>query len=476
MIYSIFFRNTMSQPTHQETICTVRIDGMTCQNCELTVERSWKKLDGVQRVEVNASTGMARLIVNGHAPDIARLQQALGETDYRVTTYAETATPLTSSRPSFWRLVGLFALILLLWKVLSGIGLFGGIATFSAGTGFWTVFVIGLIAASSSCIAVAGGLLLSSMATFNRRYASASTAGRMRPVALFIGGRVISYTLLGGLIGLIGTALSPPPLVTGIIAIAAAMYMLVMGLDMLQLAPRWLKRLMPRMPKGLSHRVLDAEGTEHWSAPMLLGGATFFLPCGFTQALQLYALTTGSFWTSASLLLAFALGTAPTLFLLGWASGSLKGKTGRFFFQFSGALVVVLGLWNVQNGFAIAGHPLTWPDAGGAQAASSGLMDAADGVSYDGRSQIMRMSVDQTGYAPSRFTIRAGVPTRWKIDGTNAAGCGTVIQSPALGIGQRLLKPGENEIAFNAPEQPGIYPFSCSMGMYRGQITVIPNS
>ena len=253
--------------------------------------------------------------------------------------------------------------------------------------------------------------------------------------------------------------------------------MLIMGLEMLHLAPRWLKRLMPRMPKQLSHRMLDAEQKEHWAAPFLLGGATFFLPCGFTQALQLYALTTGSFWTSATLLLAFALGTAPALFALGWASSSLKGKKGRFFFQFSGALVIVLGLWNIQNGLAIMGHPLSWPDQGCASTTCSiNESNVSSGVTFDGQTQTLNMAVEQTGYAPSRFTIRAGVPTRWNIDGTNAAGCATVIQSPALGIAQKLLTAGENTIEFTAPTQPGTYPFSCSMGMYRGQITVVANS
>jgi plastocyanin domain-containing protein len=108
-------------------------------------------------------------------------------------------------------------------------------------------------------------------------------------------------------------------------------------------------------------------------------------------------------------------------------------------------------------------------------ASNASTGNAAANVVSDGQTQIMRMAVGYSGYSPNRFTIKAGLPTRWEIDGTNAGGCGSVIQSRALGI-QKALSPGQNVIAFTAPQQPGTYQFSCSMGMYRGQITVVPNT
>src|SRR3989338_9139610 len=215
-----------------------------------------------------------------------------------------------------------------------------------ASLSFVAVLVMGLVAGTSSCLAVAGGLLLSSASKFQ---------GRMRPVILFITGRVVSYGFFGGLIGWIGSAFLFSPFITGGLIIAAAVYMFVMGLDMLQITPKWLKKRMPTMPKALSRRIVNAEGNTHWAAPFLLGGATFFLPCGFTQALQVYALTTGSVFESGMLLAGFAIGSTPALAALGWASNFLKGKAGALFFQFSGALVVVLGVLNFQNGLALAG-------------------------------------------------------------------------------------------------------------------------
>ncbi len=469
--------SSVSDPVPSQ-ILKVAIDGMTCRSCEITIERIWKKIPSVNKVEVDATRGRARIITQGAPPTITQLQDALGEEKYRVKAVhghdRRSSAPVTTSRSSMMQLVGLFALVVLLGKLFLRLGLLQQSVVLGASTSVGAVFLLGLVAASSTCIAVSGGLLLSSAATFNRRYgATVSSAQRMRPVVLFVSGRLLSYAILGSIIGLVGKALTPSPLIVGSITILAAVSMLVMGLEMLHLSPAWLKRMLPRMPKRLSHIVMDIEnGQPRWWTPVLLGAGTFFLPCGFTQALQLYALTTGSVLTSAALLFAFALGTAPALLALGWASSSLKGKAGQFFFRFSGALVIVLGLWNLQNGFTITGHPLEWPSLGIPSFAYATTEDPA--VSFDGRTQTVAMTVGLGGYQPNQFTIRAGVPTQWVVDASQAGGCLTVLQAPQLDIRQ-LLNPGQNVIEFT-PQTPGQYAFSCSMGMYRGLITVVANN
>lgn len=463
---------------------TVHIQGMHCRSCEITIERKFKTLSGVESVDVNAANGKAKITYSGSAPSAKELEQLIAEDGYSIQSGSAKKDSVSTFNPTQQRLpaaklVGLFALVLVLGYFLTKAGLLSPSINLGSSTGYGAAFALGLIAATSSCLAVSGGLLLSSAARFNERYASSSPAARMRPVALFVLGRVTSYGLLGGVIGLVGTAIDPSPWVTGGITIVAAVYMFIMGLDMLHLAPSWMKQLMPRMPKALSHKILDGEKKTHPLAPFSLGALTFFLPCGFTQALQLYALTTGSGVTSGLILFLFALGTAPALLVLGWASGSLKGKWGKWFFQFSGALVVVLGIWNVQNGLAITGHPLRWPSVSSSatQAATDSTSPDDPNVEYDGTKQVVRMKASPAfGYDPEQFTLRAGVPTEWIVDGTDAGGCISVLQAPKLGIKEYLdTSTTENVIAFT-PTTPGTYTFSCSMGMYVGQIKVVANT
>ncbi len=458
-----------------EKTMKVCIDGMTCRSCEITIERQLKRVPGLKSVDVNAGNGTAVIRCDESCSlDIPQLQNAIHDKKYTVREWTQARVQATcEERPNLFRLIGLFALVLLLGSLLEKLGFSVAGGTVTETMSFAAAVVLGVVAGTSSCLAVSGGLLLSSMAKFNERYASATSNQRMRPALLFATGRVVAYALLGGLIGVLGQAFTFSPLVTGGLIILAAFYMLIMGLDMLKISPRWLKACMPRMPKSLSHRIVDAQGKEHWSAPFLLGAATFFLPCGFTQSLQVFALTTGSFGQSALMLGGFALGTVPALLALGFASSSLKGKAGKFFFQFSGALVVVLGIWNLQNGLALAGvtAPQITFEPAKEQAVAVNANDP--NVRLVSGVQTIQMSLIDTApyYSPSdEFTVKAGVPVRMQINGIGR-GCRSALQIPKLGASVYLNK--QNNVLEFTPEKAGRYVFSCGMGMYRGTLNVV---
>jgi len=453
-----------------ETTSVIAISGMTCRSCEIAVEKGFKQLPGVARVDVDAAKGTATIVSDGRPPSLEALQDAVKEEGYAVRGMSE---PVFSERPSLAGTAALFAVVLAAAWAFSKTGLLDRAYDIGGGTTFAGAVLIGLVAGSSSCVAVAGGLLLSSAKKFHERYGGRSVAGRMRPVMLFVGGRLASYALLGGAIGFAGKAIAPPPLATGALIILAAVYMVLMGLDMLGLAPRSLLRLMPKMPKSLGRRILGADGKEHPVMPAILGGATFFLPCGFTQSLQLYALTSGSFAAGAMVLGGFALGTAPMLLGIGWASSSLKGRAGMMFFRFSGALVVVLGLWNVQNGFTVAGHPLALPKFQVPAAAADAERAEDPHVANEGDVQVITMSLlgQEPFYAPSdRFTVKAGRPVRLVINGVGM-GCRSMFQIPKFNV-QLALNKQVNVVEFT-PTSTGEAVFSCSMGMYRGSFNVV---
>lgn len=467
---------TIQEPSKTDDL-HLRVSGMTCHSCEVLIERSWKHLDGVNSVSVNAGTGKALIKTDGRKITLHDLQSAIGGHQYKLhwDNNDLISEPVTeeSLKPSFGKLIVMFILAIVLVNLFSKLGLAKSSFSVGAGMGIGAALVIGLIASASSCLAINAGLLLSSAATFNEKYPSTTRIGRMRPVFMFVIGRVASYSIFGAALGFIGKSLTPSPLITALIVIVAAVYMLVMGLEMLHIAPSWLKRLLPGMSKSLSHKILDAEKKKNPLMPFILGGATFFLPCGFTQSLQLYALTTGSGIQSGLILMTFALGTVPMLLALGYAGNALKGGLGRAFHQFSGALVVVMGLVNLQNGLTLAGYPLSLPTITPATVAQtdSTKSKSADLAPTDKDGvQVIKMAVNG-GYTPDNFTIKAGVPVRWEVDGTNALGCDKILVSRELGI-QKLLDKGTNIFNFT-PKSAGTIQFSCSMGMYRGSFTVV---
>lgn len=325
---------------------------------------------------------------------------------------------------------------------------------------YGVVFVIGLVASVSSCIAVTGGLLVAVAAKYNDVSRDLSNFQRLKPHLYFNVGRVASYTLLGGAVGALGSTLTLSPAINGILSIVASAVMILLGLQMLRLFPG-LTRFMPTMPKALSYRIHDLAERETKESAFALGAATFFLPCGFTQALQLYVLSKASFTIGALTMLAFSLGTLPALLSLSAVSSFATGVFQQRFLKLAGAAVIVLGIVNIQYGLVLAGGDLGSSQTAARTEAATVAMTQSTPT---GAKQIAVMRVDGYQYIPNRFIVTQGVPVDWRIEGGNAAGCGRVLYAPKLGIRKLLASDGTTTITFT-PKETGEFAFNCGMGM-----------
>ena len=335
------------------------------------------------------------------------------------------------------------------------------------------VFIIGLVASVSSCIAVTGGLLVAVAAKYTEASAGLTSGQRMRPHIYFNAGRILSYTLLGGAIGALGSALTFSPEINGVLTLVASAVMILLGLQMLKLLPS-LTRFLPTMPKSFSHFIHDLAERDANGGAFVLGAATFFLPCGFTQALQLYVLAKGSFATGALTMLAFSLGTLPALLSLSAMSSFASGSFQRHFLKFAGAAVIVLGIANIQYGLVLTGSAMNaasvTPDKPPVEM-SPPKMTATQGK------QVVVMRIDGFSYIPNRFTVKQGVPVEWRIDASEAAGCGRFLIAPRLGIRKVLSDRSTTTISF-VPQEVGDFGFNCGMGMMTpgSKFTVVPNA
>ena len=335
------------------------------------------------------------------------------------------------------------------------------------------VFVIGLVASVSSCIAVTGGLLVAVAAKYTEASTVLTPVQRMRPHIYFNAGRILSYTLLGGAIGALGSALTLSPEINGVLTLVASAVMILLGLQILRLLPA-LTRFLPTMPKSFSHFIHDLAERDANGGAFVLGAATFFLPCGFTQALQLYVLAKGSFAIGALTMLAFSLGTLPALLSLSAMSSFASGSFQRHFLKFAGAAVIVLGIANVQYGLVLTGSAMNvasvTPDKPPVEM-SPPQMTATQGK------QIVVMRIDGFSYIPNRFTVKQGVPVEWRIDASEAAGCGRFLLAPRLGIRKLLSDRSTTTISF-VPQETGEFGFNCGMGMMTpgSKFTVVPNA
>lgn len=338
--------------------------------------------------------------------------------------------------------------------------------------GYGLVFLIGLVASVSSCIAVTGGLLVALAAKYNEVTDTRPGLQRLKPLVYFNAGRIISYTLLGGAVGALGSALTLSSEVTGILTIAASAVMILLGIHMLKLVPS-VSRLLPRMPKVFGRQILDLSRRDVRGGAFVLGALTFFLPCGFTQALQLFVLAKGSFAVGALTMLAFSLGTLPALLSLSAVSSFARGAFQRHFLKFAGAAVIVLGVMNIQYGFVLTGSEFASAEPVATSAPASPVSTSASPVPVQTApaqqaqtidKQIAVMRIVGLDYLPNRFTVKQGVPVEWRIDASEAVGCGRVLLAPRLGIRKLLSSNSTTTISFT-PTEIGDFAFNCGMGM-----------
>lgn len=367
---------------------TLCICGMTCASCELLLERKLKAVPGIKNVTVNYKTGIAHITADANKlPSEERILSVILKAGYNL---AEDGAPTLSSveptQRKWMEIGGSLLIIFAIYKILQAFDLVSLAPSTSGALSLGGIFVIGLVAGTSSCLAVTGGLLLALAAKHNEVNRAETPWEKFKPLLHFNIGRLVSYFVLGGLVGVIGQSITLSTKMSGYMGIIVAFIMLWLALTILQIIPKGSFPIRP--PKKLSRWVASLSESDHPMAPFTLGAMTFFLPCGFTQSLQLVALASGNFVTGALTMFTFALGTLPSLLGLSAISSTATGTTSRLFLRFSGALVLMLAIFNLNSGFALTGFNLdsvlNSPPAavGSAPAVTGGVQEVAMKVTH----------------------------------------------------------------------------------------------
>jgi sulfite exporter TauE/SafE/copper chaperone CopZ len=449
--------------------CSVDISGMHCRSCEILIEDELKKIPGVNEAYVNHKNGTATIKFAGdlHETDVIRAVESAGYTYGRSDGKEKK---LISFDARIYRELGIAGVVSLgLFLLAKQLGLFNLSAGVSGNySSLPVVFLIGITAGVSTCMALVGGLVLGSSARFAKKHPEASGMGKFKPHLFFNLGRILSYFVLGGLIGFLGSVFQLSTSVLGIMTVGVGLVMLLLGTQLIDMFPI-LKSISFTIPKsvsrffGIKNRA-DRDYTHKNSA--VLGALTFFLPCGFTQAMQIYAMSTGSVVAGSLTMGVFALGTAPGLLGVGGLAAAIKGQASGIFFKTAGIVVIALSFFNITNGLNLLGV-----DVGSVTTKASPTAVVNKNVKIVDGVQEVRMRQVSSGYVPNSFTIRKDLPVRWIINSEDSNTCASSIVSQKLGVRQGL-KRGENIIEFT-PSEVGTIRFSCSMGMYTGSFTVV---
>jgi sulfite exporter TauE/SafE/copper chaperone CopZ len=300
---------------------------------------------GITRVDVDLSKRLVTIegdLANDREKVAAELSQLIAPHNYALSTEkqyeAREYTTMLLALP-----VG--AVILLLFYLLQRSGILN--LGFTGGLTPITALMVGVIASLSSCLAIVGGLVLSLSANISKDVSS------VRPFFFFHVGRLSGFAFLGGVLGFIGASLSINPSITTMLGILAAVVMIMLGINLLDIL-HLTKRFQLVLPRMAFDRLTKIE--NGFFAPLLIGIGTFFLPCGFTQAMQVASLSSGSFFGGMTIMGMFALGTLPMLALLSFGSFRFaQSQYAPLFFKSAGVVVIGLGIFSLLASLASLG-------------------------------------------------------------------------------------------------------------------------
>ena len=245
--------------------------------------------------------------------------------------------------------------------------------TQSADTGTWSqlvvAFITGITTGGLSCLAVQGGLLASSLAHQIEQDYVEQVAGKKQkapvrtnsafPIFLFLVAKLVAYTLLGALLGWLGSFLTLSPMTRAMLLIAIGIFMIGNALRMFNVHPIF-RYFSVEPPKFITRYIRrTAKGTDT-ATPLFLGALTVFIPCGVTQAMMATALGTGSIAMGAALMFAFILGTSPVFFIVAYLTTELGAKLEKFFMRFVAVVLLILGFVTLDGGLNLLGSPLSF--------------------------------------------------------------------------------------------------------------------
>ena len=418
----------------------LKINEMTCSHCEMKVEKLLKEVLPKAKIDVSYSKSEAIITTELKEIPFELIKSKLLEEGYVLTKYNKVLSDSPSKNDaedsfSWPQFAGILAVLGLLYLLISRTIGFNAIPEIKQGSSLILLFGVGLLT-SVHCVSMCGGINVSQCIVTTiepiKKTQKSTFYSKSKPSLLYNGGRIVSYTLIGGIVGAIGNVISFTGHMRGVIAILTGLFMIIMGLNMLSIFPS-LRKFNISMPKFFAKQQSKMPAGKR---PFVVGMLNGLMPCGPLQAMQLYALGTGSALMGALSMFAFSAGTVPLMFALGTFSTLLSRKFTKVMLRVSAVMVILLGFIMASRGFALGGANLTPVVVDGWQVAR-----IENGV------QILDTQLLSSEYPA--IIIQKGIPVEWHIeaDEANLNGCNNRINlyeydlmNMPLGIGDNVFK------------------------------------
>lgn len=211
---------------------------------------------------------------------------------------------------------------------------------------FFSAFVIGILG-SGHCLGMCGGI--TSMLTSAIPTTSSNPSTRL--ILSYNIGRILSYSIIGGIVGFTGSiAAQKIGLPLAILRMIAALFLIFLGLYIGQWL-MWLTQI-EKAGKGIWKYISPL--AKHFipvnsSAKALgLGALWGWLPCGLVYSMLTWSLASGNTINGALIMTFFGLGTLPSLLIMSYGAIKIKTFINNNIFRKSMALgLITYGIYSL---------------------------------------------------------------------------------------------------------------------------------
>lgn len=347
---------------------------------------------------------------------------------------------------------------------------------------WWTIFLTGLTTGGISCLAMQGGLLASAISNqkdselvSKNKQTKAQSFDQLDwlPVSMFLVGKLISHTIFGFFLGLLGSTLELSLTTRLAFQFLAALFMFATAMNLLEVHPIF-RYVVFQPPKFFTRFVRNSTKSTAVFTPALIGFLTVLIPCGVTQSMEVLAITSGNPIVGALVMAIFVLGTSPIFGLIGVGIAKFSEFWKGTFLQLAAVLLIFLTISSINGILVVLDAPVTLQKVKAAVLDPAGVIytqQSTPTVSTDGY-QELTIDILNSGYSPNKLQVKQNVPVRLTLQTKETYSCASEFILPAFNLKARLRATDTKVLEFT-PDKKGRFAFSCGMGMYTGVLEVI---
>lgn len=444
------------------------IEGMSCVSCEKRIIASLESIAGIKSVIASAQTASVEIEYDSEMVVIQDIKKIIENLGYGIKE--------KNLKGTFISLL-IAASLILVYMLLNNLGFFAMLPDLDSSLSYGMLLIAGLIT-SLHCIAMCGGIALSTGLKEN----SQNKNGKFYASIQYNAGRVVSYTIIGALVGALGSVFTFSPLAKAIIMSLAAVLMIFYAFSMFGFFTIKI-HIFSFLPKIFKNARLFKLEQKHTHGSFVVGLLNGLMPCGPLQNMQLYALGTGSIILGGLSMFVFSIGTIPLMLLFASSALFLPKKILPIVVKASALVIMFLGVVTFARAASLIGFSIsefnqttlvqteTVNDGTAAQDLGNLLTkDVIGKIKIENGNQTIITEFKNGSYVP--FTVQVGLPLKWiiRVGSRDLNGCNNPLTIPALGIKKKLV-PGDNIIEFT-PKNVGVIVYTCWMGMVTSTITV----